>query len=426
MARFRWFPVVPVGLLTIALLAGCISADEPGDGQDGQTDDVQGPTIYPPPESVEGMEILADLTLGNVNELTLRGDHAYVSGYSGTFIVDISDPGAPEVVAEIQCTGIHVRTIELEERLLMTLSSQADDNCDDAASTGGVRLIDVTDPMYPEVGRQVEMPFGSHTHTPWGDSGLIYNSAYNLYRNEPDDQQVDQHRRSEIINITDWQNPEIVDEFVFPADSTSIGCHDIWPEPERDRAICAAVTETQVWDVSDPLEPQILSIIRNPLLSIHHTATTTQDGDILILGDEWTGALGPGCFDGGTAPIGALWFYDISDDTQPELLSWFAPPHQGPEVPCTAHNFNIIEGHPVLVAAFFKAGTVLIDFSDPTQPTLIDQYRPNDTDVWASYYHNGHIFTGDRGRGMDVLMFSGQDHVHHEGLLDGLGLPNAS
>jgi hypothetical protein len=416
--------VAGVPLLAVALvgavLAGCIGLDD-ADDHSGDLEKKTGFVEFPPPEEVLGVDLLAALPLGNVNELTMREGFAYLSGNSGSFIVDITDPSDPELVAEIQCTGIHVRTIQLEERLLMTLSSQSNDNCDDAAPGGGIRLIDVTDPHYPVVGTQLPLALGSHTHTPYGDSGIIYNSAYNLYTNIASNMHPEPHMRSEIIDVSDWENPVVVDEFMFPAGSISIGCHDMWPVPEWDRVYCAAISETQIWDTSDPLSPQIISTIHNPAISIHHTSTVSEDGNVLIIGDEWTGAIGPGCFDGGTAPIGSIWFYDISDETDPQLLSYFAPPHMGPGIPCTAHNFNTIEGHDVLVAAFFTAGTAVIDFSDPSSPTLIDLYQPGETDVWAAYYHNGHIFTGDRGRGLDVLMFTGEvDNHDHDGFLGGL------
>jgi hypothetical protein len=281
----------------------------------------------------------------------------------------------------------------------MTLGYQGDDGCADSAASGGIRLVDVTDPENPVIGKQVHLTFGSHTHTPYGDTGIIYNSAYNLAN--PFD-----HHRSEIVDVTDWENPHVAGEFMFPVGSTSHGCHDMIAEPELDRVICAAITETQIWDTTDPMAPEMVHILRNPLISIHHTVTTAWDGDLLIIGDEWTGALGPGCFDGGTAPIGAAWFYDISNPTDPELQGYFAPPHLGPDTPCTAHNFNVVDGHDVLVAGFFRAGTVLIDFSDPTSPELVDQVREDGSSVWAAYYHNGHVFTGDTERGVDVLKFT--------------------
>jgi hypothetical protein len=410
--------------LTMTVLAGCLGpADEPP-----VEDVVEDPFVpLPPPLEVHGLEVVAQVKLEGINEITLRDGFAYASGYGGSYIIDIHDPMTPVIVSEIECRGIHVRTIDLGERLLMTVSAQSDDNCPDANTVGGIRLIDVTDPADPIVGPQVQLDFGSHTHTPYGDTGIIYNSAYNLYTNILAHQNPMQHMRSEIIDVTDWSAPKVIGSFDFPTGSVSPGCHDIYPEVERNRTICAAITETQIWDTSDPAAPRLVSTIVNPLLTIHHTAATSNDGNILLIGEEWTGAIGPGCFDGGAAlPMGSIWFYDISDPANPRELSNFAPPHQGPETPCTAHNFNIIEGHDVVVAAFFRAGTMLIDFSDPTMPKLIQQLLPDGTDVWAAYYHHGHVFTGDRGRGVDVLGFTaaGAAHEHAAGLH--IALPNLS
>ena len=48
---------------------------------------------------------------------------------------------------------------------------------------------------------------------------------------------------------------------------------------------------------------------------------------------------------------------------------------------------------------------VLIDFTDPTDPWMIDQWNEH-TDTWEAWYYNGYVFTGDLRRGLDVLTFA--------------------
>jgi hypothetical protein len=169
--------------------------------------------------------------------------------------------------------------------------------------------------------------------------------------------------------------------------------------------------------------------------SLHHFATASNDGSILIIGDEHRGGGNPGaCFHydpvtGTSTPLGALWFFDISDLSDPVLLSWLSPPFVAPVVPtlptspntdpsvigqlvggaytavpnCTAHFGQVLPGQDKIVIGWYSAGVLLIDFSDPGNPVILDQYQPEGVNTWSARVSNGYVFTGDIGRGMDVL-----------------------
>jgi hypothetical protein len=62
----------------------------------------------------------------------------------------------------------------------------------------------------------------------------------------------------------------------------------------------------------------------------------------------------------------------------------------------------------ILAMAFYRAGVVLVDFTDVTNPTLLDQFDDG-TDTWEVQYYNGYLFTGDLARGMDVLRLTAGD-----------------
>jgi hypothetical protein len=128
-----------------------------------------------------------------------------------------------------------------------------------------------------------------------------------------------------------------------------------------------------------------------------------------------------------SGPFGNLWFYDIKDEKNPKLLGWFSPPPHtvtDPRPPppppspnpflvfggwlpgCTAHHGRLVpdpEGKRELVAmAWYGAGVVLVDFSDASDPKLVDEWNPG-TNTWEAWYYNGYVFTGDLERGLDVL-----------------------
>ncbi|HVL96883.1 MAG TPA: hypothetical protein VM266_13580 [Solirubrobacteraceae bacterium] len=80
-------------------------------------------------------------------------------------------------------------------------------------------------------------------------------------------------------------------------------------------------------------------------------------------------------------------------------------PTSGPYNPladfCSAHYFDV-DG-PLVTMAWYGEGTRFLDISDPANPTQVAYWRPEDGVVWASYLHNGYVYTADRTRGVDVL-----------------------
>ena len=72
---------------------------------------------------------------------------------------------------------------------------------------------------------------------------------------------------------------------------------------------------------------------------------------------------------------------------------------------CSAHYFDV-EGSKVSYA-WYGEGTRFLDISDPANPTQFAYWRPDDGIVWASYMHEGYVYTADRTRGVDVLRLTG-------------------
>jgi hypothetical protein len=68
---------------------------------------------------------------------------------------------------------------------------------------------------------------------------------------------------------------------------------------------------------------------------------------------------------------------------------------------CSAHYFDMEDR--VLAYAFYDQGTRFVDVSDPTNPIQIAYFRPDATNVWAAYFHRGHVYIADHVRGLDIL-----------------------
>ena len=98
---------------------------------------------------------------------------------------------------------------------------------------------------------------------------------------------------------------------------------------------------------------------------------------------------------------------DGSTPEQP-LSSWKVPRVQGELPNCTMHNFNTVPTYKrnLLISSAYSAGTTVIDFSDPRRPVEVGHHDPHGANTWSSYWYNGHIYTNDGGRGVDVMRLS--------------------
>lgn len=273
--------------------------------------------------------------------------------------------------------------------------------CPDAGKEG-IRIWNAREPRRPRPLAFADTIHGSHTVTVVGGTGYAYASSYSLTApGEVDGVSVIDLRRDPArpkVRFIEFPDLDVSgDHDVMANESgtipTSMGCHDIGIDMKRQRAFCAGITETHVWDIRDPADPVIVSVIRNPLINIHHNAAVNARGDILVIGDEYTGATNGVACAGPDNPNGALWFYDLSDPAAPRVLSWWAPPDVNPTLAqCTSHVYGTHSTKDWLAAGWFSAGLFVIDFSDPTSPQMIARSSPDGTSFWSAYFHRGRIY----------------------------------
>jgi hypothetical protein len=288
----------------------------------------------------------------------------------------------------------------------------------------GLRIISIKNPKRPKYVGSVDTPCGSHTNTllPGVETSYIYIESYPLGAPAADCSAVT-HRKVSIVEFptNDPSKAKLSDKTIDV--SPDIGCHDITTFPERGLMVGACISESRIWDISEnPLEPKQLAVIQNPNINIHHSTAITWDGKILVLGDEFAGAEGGGCTGDEDSKVGAAWFYDITDPSNPVMMG----SHSLPRVPqpsgtdgadrvrCTNHNFNVIpmkdEKKYLLAVCYYMGGLAVVDFSDPTNPTEVGHYVtapggvPQDT--WSSYWYQGRIYTNDYGSGLGVGVYS--------------------
>jgi hypothetical protein len=391
----------------------------------------------PLPAHISGLQHLAqgaDIPEGN--GIAVFGRLVVVPGEGAfnTSIVDVSDPLNPVTIGHVEEPGRGAAIIAYPDGHLVTAIS----------TSPGFDVIDLTDPANATIIASVSPTEGGHKLGVVPGTPILYNAGSSggdpvnpLYGPGPCNVDISQCvGYTSIYNLTDPSNPVLVQEF-----HNGLACHHIffWNSVEQDRyrAICAGLQYTQIWDTADPENPRVLvnvpvhsGVANTPsqmvsIAAFSHTAGFNQDGTILYVGDEnMGGGSPPGCLAGTSAesnelgtPVGANWFYDITTETIPRLLGYFAPPRDADhEVSrsCTTHHGRLVpdpEGRDLLAMSYYNDGVILIDFT-PTgaegatvvEPKVVGEFNDG-TDTWETWYYNGYLFTGDIARGMDVIGF---------------------
>ncbi len=342
--------------------------------------------------------------------IALFGHYAYVGDWQSDdiWIVDIADPSKPTLAGTADGLSGDIDPIAYPDgRLVITVSTRGND----------ILVFDVTDPSDTELIATIATENGNHNHKVIPGTPILYNTPSS-----------GQDGANEIYDLSDPENPVLVQNW-----QNGFGCHAVEffvnADMEHYRAYCAGVEQTQIWDITDPLNPTIVTTVPFPTLGVQngpggvapltfsHLAMANHDASIMIVGDEAGGGAAPGCdtyTPGGpltSGPLGNLWFYDISDETDPVLVGSISPGAEMAAGSCTAHFGDIVGDRNLIVMAFYTAGAVLIDFTDPSEPRIVDQFAPRDEGqpactlcgTWDVQEYNGYIFTGDISRGMDIL-----------------------
>jgi hypothetical protein len=206
-----------------------------------------------------------------------------------------------------------------------------------------------------------------------------------------------------VVDITDPKKAEVVAQ---PSVLPAVGCHD--GSIHGNIAYFACLTEGQVWDISDPLKPEIIAHINDVPDLLWHTSDTSNDGKLAVFGFESFGPGNASCNGTGLGKNGALYFYDVSDPASPQQLGSFVPPRMISGL-CTSHNFKVIPGTDknVLVTAWYAGGLMAVDFSDPSAPEEIAHFLGEGTSTWDAQFYRGNVYVGDTGRGLDILRIKG-------------------
>lgn len=277
---------------------------------------------------------------------------------AGVHIVDVSDPAQPDLVTTInQVPGFDVK---VWDHYMYTVNGRGSGN-------GGI--VDISDPANP----QVVGTFPS-AHNIFIADGYMYLEVpglriLNLNASPTNPQEV----FSGGIK-TDGHDAAVIDNLLYDFHGYSA---------------------TNIYDVTTPASPELLTSINSPSINYNHSGWPLKDGDYLIICDELARS---------SAADFTVW--DIRDLNNPEQVGQYN------DLNATVHNLMVIGDF--AYASYYTAGFRVFDVSDPSHPTLVDEY---DTSTSTGEGFNGafgvypfspsgNIYVSDQTSGLHVFAFT--------------------
>jgi WD40 repeat protein len=272
----------------------------------------------------------------------------------------------------------------------------------------GIRIFDLTDPANPVFIKSVYTECGSHTHTLVPDLTnnrvLLYISSYPSGTGPLCQQATFAQISIVAVPLDDPTQASVISRphIDAPPYAWGTGCHDITVFLPIHRAAASCQTQGQIWDITDPANPDTTHPLRrfnDSTVNFWHSAEFTWDGQYVTFDDEGNGT----CTQSGDGKIRT---YRVSDG---QLMSIYMIPRSQGGLYCSVHNgmYIPVTGRYLLVAAWYYGGTSVVDLTNPSSPHEVAYYDPESNptsgEAWSSYWYNGLIYTNDIRRGQDVF-----------------------
>jgi hypothetical protein len=404
------------------------------------------------------------------SDLAFQGDHAFVGNFNGFNIYDISNPRAPENVANVVCPGGQGDLSAYGDLLFMSVEeSRARVDCGTNPNVGtrfqGVRIFDISDIEHPRQVAAVQACRGSHTHSiledPDDDQNLyVYVSGTANPRpestmagcnNNPPTGENPSRWRIDVIKVplaapetaaivsgprlfTDPETGAIDGlQNTLPTPNHPSGmpwgpapitdaCHDITTYPELGIAAGACEGNGILVDITDPENPVRISEVSDPNFAYWHSATLSNDGGTVIFTDEWGGGTGARCRVTDQPQWGANAVFEVDAAGQMSFTSYHKlPTVQTTTENCVAHNGSLIPvpGRDIMAQAWYQGGLAIVDYTDPSNPVEIGFFDRGPISAttlvlggfWSAYWYNGTIYGSEIARGFDSFALKASEHL---------------
>jgi hypothetical protein len=190
-------------------------------------------------------------------------------------------------------------------------------------------------------------------------------------------------------------------------------CHDITVYSEIGLAAGACAGNGILLDIRDPVNPKRIDAVNDPNYAYWHSASFSNDGKKVVFTDEWGGGLGARCRQNDPNVWGANAVFRLTNNKLNFASYYKLPAAQGDSENCVAHNGSLlpVPGRDIKVQAWYQGGISLMDFTDADNPVEIAYFDrgPIDPNMlvlggsWSAYWYNGHIYSSEIARGMDIF-----------------------
>jgi len=374
------------------------------------------PPAEPPLANSTNVHVIGHIP-GSAAGMNFKGNYAFVSGWGGLTVLDISKADAPEVAGGLPLPHFENEDVDLCGNVLVVVNDR------EAKDLGSIMyVIDISAPTTPKI--DAILPLGL-TGSGRG-SGHIANFV------KPDCTQtwVDGGDHVEVVDLTDPAAPHSLGKFESAASMSPN--FKVSHDTELD-------STGTVWNVggggaaayrltTSPLNPQLLGTTgaagSNPSpyndFILHNSQR--RGSTLLVTEEDYidTDEVPPG----GCRGQGKFETWDISGLSsgnirpqgtwETELNGMFTGGSVDSKAPvtvnCSSHWFDAKNG--VAAVGWYEQGVRFLNYTRPKTIQQVGYYIPANGSTWAAYWSptdpNGEIvYTADAYRGIDVLKIDG-------------------
>ncbi len=396
------------------------------------------------------------------SDMAFQGNFAFMGGFNGFQIFDISDPAHPRLRTAVVCPGGQGDLSVYGNLLFMSVEeTRAKKDCTltpaatSATRFRGIRIFNISNIDAPVQVATGPTCRGSHTHTlvegkDSPDTVYIYVQGTSGTIGQTDDLTTCDAGPATNPNPSQWrievirvplaqpQNAAIVNEpRLFrneetgavnglqnapqtPTHPSGMGwgptpdtnsCHDITVYEAIDLAAGSCEGNGLLIDISDPANPRRIDAVADPIFAYWHGATFSNDGKKVIFTDEWGGGTTARCRTNDQLSWGANAIYEIVDRKFVFRSYYKMPAVQTNQENCVSHIPSLVPvlGRDIFVQAWYQGGASLVDFSNPAQPREIGYFDRGPISsaglvlggFWSTYWYNGAFYGSEIARGFD-------------------------
>ncbi len=354
--------------------------------------------------------------------------------HSGWTVLDVTRPEAPKLLRFIPGpAGVRTAQIQVADGLMITGAEEpydSDGRFDRDVLGFGVWDVK-TDPTYPRL-------LGNHRTGGRGTHRNFYAGGSYVYATVAGIREFHGNILG-IVDVSDPTAPVEVGRWWAPGQRIADGLAPVATMQLHGPAYVVGNRAYASWgrsgalilDVNDPIAPRLVAKV--DVGDFHglvgcHSAIPYRDGQLMVINGE-------GVYEGRDAAPQYLVVVDISDETNPRILSSCPVPRPSPGLPYRnyyekggrfgPHNQHHHQGHAdhyrprdVLPVTFFNAGLRLFTLSDPYMPEEVgcfvsgppaERLGPRPHTALVSHFEDvlvdarGNIFCSDPNQGLFVL-----------------------